>query len=480
MMKIILSRKGFDAQNGGTASPILSDGTMLSFPIPQYDGVFYKDIFYNSKSYMEMWQELKPRQRDFDEECHLDPDIRPQVRKRLPKNWVPIFGQAGAAESHLENQGVGEGDLFMFFGWFRETEEKNGSLCYKKGGRDIHALYGYLQIGSIVRGRGVKKYKWHPHAYYEGSDNTMYIASDRLVIEGDDTGLPGYGVFKFSDKVQLTMPGQSRSRWLLPDFFKKVTISRHDKDCFRPEGYFQTVGIGQEFVVSENSKVTKWAYDIIRENIDYRNYSNESEIKPGKRTKQDKKTYLYVYRMTNDTGLAPCVKDGILSLACCKGGRICSDKIINTGLRYWIGSKHNGVDYTRDKVYISGTLDGKMVYLARVTSVVTMEEYYSRMSQGRTDDIYDVKKGKISRNKWLYKEGIHIDKKDILRDIAGKYVLLSDDYIYLGKDAASLDIIRNYNATAREIKTYTAEIADKIIKACYKTQDGKEHLPTDP
>ena len=36
-MKVILSRKGFDSANGGIASPIFEDGTMLSFPIPSKD-----------------------------------------------------------------------------------------------------------------------------------------------------------------------------------------------------------------------------------------------------------------------------------------------------------------------------------------------------------------------------------------------------------------------------------------------------------
>ncbi len=33
-MKVILSCKGFDSGNSGYPSPILSDGTMLSLPIP--------------------------------------------------------------------------------------------------------------------------------------------------------------------------------------------------------------------------------------------------------------------------------------------------------------------------------------------------------------------------------------------------------------------------------------------------------------
>ena len=45
-------------------------------------------------------------------------------------------------------------------------------------------------------------------------------------------------------------------------------------------------------------------------------------------------TYLYIYRLTSDTGLAPCVDNGLLSLACCKGGQIRNDKAIHAGLRY--------------------------------------------------------------------------------------------------------------------------------------------------
>lgn len=32
-------------------------------------------------------------------------------------------------------------------------------------------------------------------------------------------------------------------------------------------------------------------------------------------------TYLKMYRLTSDTGLAPCAENGLLSLACCKGGQ---------------------------------------------------------------------------------------------------------------------------------------------------------------
>lgn len=44
-MKIILSRKGFDSENGGYPSPILPNGTLLSIPIPSA---------YNNNNYMQL------------------------------------------------------------------------------------------------------------------------------------------------------------------------------------------------------------------------------------------------------------------------------------------------------------------------------------------------------------------------------------------------------------------------------------------
>lgn len=94
--------------------------------------------------------------------------------------------------------------------------------------------------------------------------------------------------------------------------------------------------------------------------------------------------------MTSDTGLAPCVDDGLLSLACCKGGQIRNGKCCKTGLRYWIGSKKK-CDYETDDVCILGTYHDKLLYLARITKVLPMTEYYKNKSKGRTDNIYFLK-----------------------------------------------------------------------------------------
>ena len=74
--------------------------------------------------------------------------------------------------------------------------------------------------------------------------------------------------------------------------------------------------------------------------------------------------WVYVYRMTSDTGLAPCVEKGLLSLACCKGGQMRGEKIINTGLRYRIGAQKDA-DYETDNVYLLGIYKDKMVYILK-------------------------------------------------------------------------------------------------------------------
>ncbi len=190
-------------------------------------------------------------------------------------------------------------------------------------------------------------------------------------------------------------------------------------------------------------------------------------------------TYLYVYRLTSDTGLAPCVDNGLLSLAVCKGGKMRGDKIIHTGLRHRIGVKRDA-DYEKDKVYILGTYENNVLYLARVTNVVTMTDYFSKMSKGRIDDIYDVVKGDLVRNKNLRKEDVHTEPTRRIKDFAGEFVILSDDFTYLGRDAVFSPLVDQYNARFQETKLYSGAIAEKIVKECKKLSDGGKHMPHKP
>lgn len=188
---------------------------------------------------------------------------------------------------------------------------------------------------------------------------------------------------------------------------------------------------------------------------------------------------LYIYRLTDDTGFAPCVEKGLLSLACCKGGQIRNGKVINTGLRHRIGVNREA-DFTKDEVYILGTYKNKMLYLAKVTNVVTMEEYFDSMSEGRIDDIYDLVEGNLVRNNHLRAKNVHTAPDRIKKDIAGQYVVLSDNYVYLGADAVSIDSISKYYPNFQETKTYFDKEAKFIIDECMKFRDGKKHSPTTP
>jgi hypothetical protein len=263
-MKVILSRKGFDSKYGGGPSPILPDGsgTMVSLPIPVKNDKFkYSDLNCPGgfKNIGELISELGLHPDHGT--CHLDPDIRPLTTRRH-RDWLPAFGQCSSALGHLCKSGIGIGDLFLFFGWFKMTELTSYGIRFTRDPfSDWHVIYGYLQVGSIhdvSSGAPIPEWlKYHPHvsAQVSGS-NTVFVASPRLSFAPE---LPGGGTFDYSDKLRLTKPGMSRSRWSLPkSVFRNSKISYHSENSWKPEGYFQSAKIGQEFVVEGSSQVSCW------------------------------------------------------------------------------------------------------------------------------------------------------------------------------------------------------------------------------
>jgi hypothetical protein len=261
-MKVILSRKGFDSSYGGQPSPILPDGTLLSLPIPsKNDNILYSDLVYNNESYWNIIKELKPNTKiKKKSKCHLDPDIDELAIPR-EKNWKGLFGQSNSAQGHLKNNNVRVGDIFLFFGWFKQTELKNNKLQYKKGSPDLHIIYGFLEIGALYSNYQLpERIKYHPHTdYFNKKHNCIYEASDKLSLNKQ---IPGYGTFKYNESIVLTKEGESRSHWDLPDFFKDVKISYHTPKSFEND-YFNSAKRGQEFVIDANEKIIKWTNDII-------------------------------------------------------------------------------------------------------------------------------------------------------------------------------------------------------------------------
>lgn len=268
-MKIVLSRKGFDSSNGGFPSPVLPDGTVVPLPIPARGSpTRFRDVRWGDSSLGALVEDLTRRRVRSDDRCHLDPDLQVGSLPRRP-GWRPAFGQVDIAQRHLVREGVGPGDLFLFFGWFRQAEQMTGGgWRYVRYAPSVHRLFGWLQVSEAVAvGTDVESVRanrpWlsdHPHVNGQSwsTDNTVYIATPALRIGGRDVRADGGGVFSGSDdRLVLTAPAATRrSYWRLPGWFcsgnRPPSLSYHrDEGRWQRAGewsFVESVGRGQEFV----------------------------------------------------------------------------------------------------------------------------------------------------------------------------------------------------------------------------------------
>lgn len=276
-MKIILSRKGFDSENGGIASPIMEDGKLLSLPIPVTKkqaengekGISYDELTFGDQKLNEIIDELSKGKFDTDLQAHLDPDLE---QKRYPRKegWKQVFGQTNGAQTYLDNKNVGLNDLFLFFGWFQHTKKEKGRLRYLKPSedvKDLHLIFGWLQIGEILKNNN-EIHPWleyHPHIVnkadvYTGN-NTIYIASDALRIFGETIfGKNGGGTFPTIKKsLQLTAENESMSHWSLPKWLLEGAW-----ECRDGHLPFLSGGRKQEFVFDVPDKFKKEAIDWLK------------------------------------------------------------------------------------------------------------------------------------------------------------------------------------------------------------------------
>ena len=136
MKRVILSRKGFDSKYGGRPSPIFKNDDIFSLPIPQNgkSPKKYHELKFNGINGTQALKEVSATQVTSEDFCHYDPALNDKIG---------LFGQAGSAQSELKNNDVGIGDLFLFFGWFKKTE--NPKI-------DIHKIFGWLEIEEILEG----------------------------------------------------------------------------------------------------------------------------------------------------------------------------------------------------------------------------------------------------------------------------------------------------------------------------------------
>lgn len=272
-MRLILSRKGFDSQYGGCASPIFPGGMMASLPIPSRVGPpTFGGLNAGPYNLGEVVQDLTAGRKvpiASQHGVHLDPDIDQMLTSR-ESNWRGAFGQVGAAQGHLAGHGVESGDLFLFFGWFRRVERNSGRWCYVREAPNLHVLFGWLQIAEIqalptaeAKRNVIQQHAWlrdHPHMRkgWDPPHNTLYVAQDKLRLGRPVPDRCGYGTFRrFDPALQLTWTGHSRCYWKLPQWIMPGTgkpplsYHRREKAWAEREGavLLRTAARGQEFVL---------------------------------------------------------------------------------------------------------------------------------------------------------------------------------------------------------------------------------------
>jgi hypothetical protein len=280
-MKLILSRKGFDSANGGCPSPILG-GLLCSLPIPDRGSPtsYGKLSSFNGSRIPQIVENLTRGRVARSDGAHLDPDLHRDSIARTA-GWRPIFGQAAAAQSHLARHEVGCGDLFLFFGCFRQAEKVGATFRFVRDAPKLHVIFGWLQIGRVSRANNelTTEFPWangHPHlaAPERYKNNTLYFASDRLSSIGiDASGAGTFGRLRPKLTLSQTDPYVGCSMWQLPRWFLpngRPALSYHSKparwtDC-DDSMRLQSVGRGQEFVldVDEYPEARAWLRSIFR------------------------------------------------------------------------------------------------------------------------------------------------------------------------------------------------------------------------
>ncbi|MFW6094707.1 MAG: hypothetical protein ACODAC_12095 [Pseudomonadota bacterium] len=275
-MKIILSRKGFDSTAGGCPSPIV-DGRPVPLPIPTTmpSPVAFGDL---PALLAVAVADLTRGRITPDQRCHLDPDIDRRLYPR-PAGWRGALGQAGAAQGHLANQGVGPGDLFLFWGLYRPVAPRGR---WRFTGAKEHRLFGWLQVDEVVHvGRdpepALRRHPWlagHPHLQPGwGPNNAVYVAARKLSLGGASPGIPGWGVM--SRGLRLTVekgsPKGPPSHWRCPDWLHPRSggsgMTYHPPARWLDDGTVMAAARGQEFVadVDDDPRAVDWIRRVLQE-----------------------------------------------------------------------------------------------------------------------------------------------------------------------------------------------------------------------
>jgi hypothetical protein len=239
-MRIVFSRKGFDSGAGGFPSPIF-DGVPVSLPIPTqrrsvttYDDLRLGDIVKRVTKGRLTGASL----------CHYDP---------MFECGRCAFGQTGAAQAHLQNNGISIGDVFLFFGLFSEPDRSDRH----------HRIFGYLHVEKIYALGAAPGETWRPdgftvrHPHTIGAwnpNNCLYVGAGRAATHA-------------SDRLRLSRTGEAVSRWRVPAWLHSAGLTYHGRsDRWKGDEFLNVVGRGQEFVsdISGNAEAAAWLEATIR------------------------------------------------------------------------------------------------------------------------------------------------------------------------------------------------------------------------
>jgi hypothetical protein len=229
-MRVIFSRKGFDSAAGKVPSPII-EGEPISLPIPAKGR---SKTSYRLAGLGKIVEQVTKGCIDADNLCHEDPVF-------LNGRWA--FGQTGGPQSHPEKNGVGVGDVFLFFGLFASCN-----------GRDRHhRIFGYLEVEEVRRlGSQPSEsdnpegfLRQHPHTIGEWNENnTLYLGS-------------GAKSRSAHPSLRLTKPGALVSIWSVPTWLKEAGLTYHSNPTrWADDNELRVASRGQEFVSNIGTEAT--------------------------------------------------------------------------------------------------------------------------------------------------------------------------------------------------------------------------------
>lgn len=238
-MRIVFSRKGFDSEAGGAPSPIIN-GRPISLPIPTQRR---SDTTYGDLGLGDIVEGVTRGRLTGASLCHHDP---------MFEGGRCAFGQTGAAQGHLKNNGVGVADVFLFFGLFSNPD----------GSDRHHRIFGYLVVEEVIAlgpqpetaSQPAGFSQRHPHTFGEWNpNNTLYLGHGQVATAADVA-------------LRLSHSGGSVSRWRVPPWLRSAGLTYHgNEDRWNGNDTLTIAARGQEFVsnVSHFPDAIRWVEGVL-------------------------------------------------------------------------------------------------------------------------------------------------------------------------------------------------------------------------